>query len=181
MKKIHLLILAPLLLLLVMAYARPIQFAAPEKYEITETPAPETTEPVTLAPAADTAKELLTYAHTLLGTPYTYTGITPETGFDCSGFVTHVFASESIKVPHSSALQAKEGVSVTKTAAQAGDIIIFTGTNLSVRTPGHTGIILSTTNDTISFIHSSSNGGVKISKVEGTRYNDRFLGIRRVL
>ncbi|WP_162426189.1 C40 family peptidase [Pontibacter pudoricolor] len=126
------------------------------------------------------SQEIIAYAMTLLGSPYEFAGISPS-GFDCSGFITHVFDNYNIDVPHSSALQAKEGVAVAKEDAAPGDLVIFTGTNENVRTPGHVGIVISEPGDTISFVHSSSNGGVKISKVQGTRYDIRFLEVRRVL
>ncbi|MER2998271.1 C40 family peptidase [Pontibacter populi] len=125
-------------------------------------------------------QEIIEYALTLIGSPYEYAGITPS-GFDCSGFVTHVFENYNIDVPHSSAMQANEGVPVAKDEAAPGDLVIFTGTNEYDRTPGHVGIVISEPGDTISFVHSSSNGGVKISKVQGTRYDVRFLEVRRVL
>ena len=129
--------------------------------------------------AAD-INSIIAYALSLEGSPYLYTGITPD-GFDCSGFVTHVFDTYYIDVPHSSALQAAEGIPVAKQEAASGDIVIFTGTDETVREPGHVGIVISAPGDTISFVHSSSNGGVKISKVQGTRYDVRFLEVRRVL
>lgn len=125
-------------------------------------------------------QEIIDYALTLIGSPYAYAGITPS-GFDCSGFVTHVFDNYNINVPHSSAMQANEGVPVAKEEAAPGDVVIFTGTNENIRKPGHVGIVISEPGDTISFVHSSSNGGVKISKVQGTRYDIRFLEVRRVL
>jgi cell wall-associated NlpC family hydrolase len=123
---------------------------------------------------------IIEYAQSLLGSPYLYTGITPA-GFDCSGFVTYVFENYNLDIPHSSAMQANEGIPVTKAEAAPGDLVIFTGTNENDRTPGHVGIVISEPGDTISFVHSSSNGGVKISKVQGTRYDVRFLEVRRVL
>lgn len=123
---------------------------------------------------------IIEYALSLIGSPYQYSGITPA-GFDCSGFVTHVFDTYNMAIPHSSAMQANEGVAVPKTNAAPGDLVIFTGTDKNDRTPGHVGIVISEPGDTISFVHSSSNGGVKISKVQGTRYDVRFLEIRRVL
>ncbi|MFD3001015.1 C40 family peptidase [Pontibacter toksunensis] len=125
-------------------------------------------------------KQLVSYAMSLLGTPYIYAGVSPD-GFDCSGFVTHVFDRFDIAVPHSSALQAKEGAFVSRDEAKVGDLVIFTGTNPAVRQPGHVGIIISTEADNIEFVHSSSVGGVKVSKVEGTGYSKRFLEIRRIL
>ncbi|WP_246000408.1 C40 family peptidase [Pontibacter diazotrophicus] len=125
-------------------------------------------------------KKLITYAMSLLGTPYVWAGVSPK-GFDCSGFITHVFQKFDVAVPHSSALQAKEGEFVARDEAKIGDLVIFTGTNPKKRTPGHVGIIISTDDDNIEFVHSSSVGGVKVSKVEGTGYSRRFLQIRRLL
>ncbi len=127
-----------------------------------------------------TSSEIIAYAKSLIGSPYEYAGISPS-GFDCSGFITHVFDNFGIEVPHSSAMQATEGFEVRKNEAKKGDLVIFTGTNLDIREPGHVGIVISQQGEDIEFIHSSSNGGVKISKVEGTRYNQRFLEVRRIL
>ncbi len=123
---------------------------------------------------------LITYAMSLLGTPYVWAGVSPK-GFDCSGFITHVFQKFDVAVPHSSALQAKEGEHIARDEAKIGDLVIFTGTNPKKRTPGHVGIIISTDDDNIEFVHSSSVGGVKVSKVEGTGYSRRFMEIRRIL
>ncbi|GHA60565.1 hypothetical protein GCM10007389_11040 [Pontibacter akesuensis] len=124
--------------------------------------------------------QLISYAMTLMGTPYIYTGMSRD-GFDCSGFTTFVFAEHNIQIPHSSRMQAEQGQHVPREMSRPGDLVIFTGTNPEVREPGHVGIVISQPGDTIEFIHSSSNGGVKISQVEGTRYDIRFLDVRRVL
>jgi len=126
------------------------------------------------------AAPLVSYALSLIGSPYVYGGTT-EDGFDCSGFIYHVYGAFEVPVSRSSTTQAHDGIPVDKAEAQPGDLVIFTGTDQSVREPGHVGIVISEPGDTISFVHSSSNGGVKISEVEGTGYDDRFLEIRRVL
>ena len=126
------------------------------------------------------SKSIVDYALSLQGSPYKYAGITPA-GFDCSGFITHVYDQFDVELPHSSAMQAEVGAEVDKSEAQPGDLVIFTGTDKSVREPGHVGIVISSPGDTVSFVHSSSNGGVKISQVEGSGYDLRFLEVRRVL
>ena len=115
-----------------------------------------------------------------IGTPYMYGGAT-EKGFDCSGFVHYAFKKFNINVPRSSSELAEAGRKVKLHETRKGDILIFTGTNVSDRNPGHVGIVISKAGDPIEFVHSSSNGGVKISKVEGTNYERRFLETRRVL
>jgi cell wall-associated NlpC family hydrolase len=153
----------------------PETFASPIKYN---------SDAVEVTPeksgSNDKADDIVTYAMSLLGSPYVYAGISPD-GFDCSGFITHVFSNFKMDVPHSSAMQAEEGVYVAREEAQVGDLVIFTGTNTTVREPGHVGIVISSPGDTIEFVHSSSNGGVKVSQVEGTGYERRFLQIRRIL
>ena len=195
MKRMMLLMQFPLLLVAALLWAKPHQPLSPlagsvsatlaETPEIAGTVASATSEISSpLIPeeksGVNKKKELISYAMSLLGSPYVYAGVSPN-GFDCSGFVTHVFNNFDISLPHSSALQAKEGVHVTREEAKPGDVVIFTGTNPKVRTPGHVGIIISTANENIEFVHSSSVGGVKVSKVEGTGYSRRFLQIRRVL
>jgi cell wall-associated NlpC family hydrolase len=126
------------------------------------------------------ADSLISYAKKLLGRAYVY-GDTGKKGFDCSGFTTHVFAKFGINVSRSSAQQAHDGEFVPRLKAQKGDLIVFTGTNPAIREPGHVGIIISEPGEPLAFVHSSSNGGVKISEVENTRYDTRFLEVRRVL
>lgn len=115
-----------------------------------------------------------------IGIPYVYGG-TSNKGFDCSGFVYHTFSEFDIKVPRSSQLLAGAGKPVDASKARRGDILIFTGTNSSIRKPGHVGIVISKIGEPLEFVHASSNGGVKVSKVPGTNYQRRFLEVRRVL
>ena len=115
-----------------------------------------------------------------IGIPYLYGGNSLK-GFDCSGFVYHIFGEFNINVPRSSELLASAGKAVPRTNARKGDNLIFTGTNPAIRRPGHVGIVISKAGEPIEFVHASSNGGVKISKVPGTRYERRFLEVRRVL
>jgi cell wall-associated NlpC family hydrolase len=73
------------------------------------------------------------------------------------------------------------GESVPVRQAKKGDLIIFTGTNVKDRTPGHVGIVITNPPKAVQFVHSSSKGGVKVSELEGTLYQDRFLDIRRII
>lgn len=122
---------------------------------------------------------LVQFALKQKGLPYETAGIA-RTGFDCSGFVHFTFAQFGIDVPHSSELLAKEGIPVSVERAQKADIVIFTGTSLTDRTPGHVGIVISNPEEPIQFVHSSSNGGVKVSAIDSTGYKQRFLQVRRL-
>ncbi|MBC7446462.1 MAG: C40 family peptidase [Hymenobacteraceae bacterium] len=120
----------------------------------------------------------------LRGAEYHSGGTTPEGGFDCSGFVRYCFAQRGVAVPPSSTLQAQVGREVPRAGARPGDIVIFTGTDVSQRSPGHTGIVISQPGKPLRFVHSSSarkGHGVKVSQVDSTRYEERLLSIRRVV
>ncbi|CAN5883925.1 hypothetical protein BH24BAC1_BH24BAC1_33210 [soil metagenome] len=145
-------------------------------------PAPALTDPLSPGSHPTLAKtdSLLAYAKKLIGQPYVYGDIGKQ-GFECSGFTSHVFSKFGISISRSSSTQAQDGQPISRSQARKGDLIIFTGTNPALRTPGHVGIILSDPGEPISFVHSSSVGGVKISEVESTGYENRFLEVRRVL
>jgi len=123
------------------------------------------------------------FAMRQLGTNYCYAGNTPATGFDCSGFVQYVFKEFNVAVPHSTSLLISVGQLIPREQARRGDIVVFTGTATTATTPGHAGIVVSNPGQPLRFIHSSSarrESGVKISQVEGTDYERRFMAIRRV-
>ncbi len=139
---------------------------------------------VPVAPRPAVADSVVALGLRLRGTDYCYAGTTPQKGFDCSGFVTYCFSRYGIDVPHSSELQAKTGQPIARALARPGDIVIFTGTDPARRTPGHAGIVVSQPGEPLRFVHSSSarkERGVKVSQVDSTRYEERFLGIRRVI
>ena len=118
------------------------------------------------------------------GTPYVYAGTSPVTGFDCSGFIMYTFAHFNIPVPHSTALLIDVGQPVARAEAQPGDIVVFTGTASTSTTPGHAGIVVSERGEVpLRFVHASSSRRepfVKISQVEGSGYERRFMQVRRV-
>ncbi|MGY3087310.1 hypothetical protein ACVWYF_000336 [Hymenobacter sp. UYAg731] len=119
------------------------------------------------------------------GTPYVYAGTSPLTGFDCSGFIMYTFAHFGVPVPHSTALLIDVGRPVARAEAQPGDIVVFTGTATTSSTPGHAGIVVSGRGELpLRFVHASSSRRepfVKVSQVENSDYERRFMQVRRVL
>jgi len=116
-------------------------------------------------------RSLVAFAQTLVGIPYKYGSIDPKEGFDCSGFITYVFNHFDIAVPRSSIDFTNVGDEISKADAKAGDIILFTGTDLSVRKVGHMGIVTFSSPDTLFFIHSTSG---KLHSVTVTPLNDYY-------
>ncbi len=126
---------------------------------------------------------LVNFSKAQLGKNYTYANCSPQTGFDCSGFVYYVFNHFKVTVPRSSSGYGKFGREIPMDSCKTGDVIVFTGTNAAIRRPGHVGIIL-TGGSIPSFIHSSSDKrspGVKISDFKASpNYQKRFMKIVRV-
>lgn len=126
-------------------------------------------------------QSLIAFAETLINTPYKYGSTDPAVGFDCSGFITHVFNHFDIKVPRSSRDFEFAGNDVPLSESKPGDLILFTGTDSTDRTIGHMGIIIKADGTTIDFIHSSSGKayGVVVTPLNGY-YMGRFVKVIRV-
>lgn len=104
-----------------------------------------------------------------LGIPYQWGGSSPSTGFDCSGFVMHVYAQVGVSLPHNAAMQYGYGSPVSRSQLQPGDLVFFNGL-------GHNGIYIGGGQ----FIHSPHTGDVvKISSLTGW-YADTWYGARRL-
>jgi cell wall-associated NlpC family hydrolase len=141
------------------------------------TPAPQ---PVYSSPHLPDS--IVAFAKTLIGTPYKFGCTAPETGFDCSGFITYVFSHFHVKVPRSSVDFTNEGTPVAAGKERPGDIILFTGTNPQIRTVGHIGIIVSNVNGLLTFIHASSSKEMAVIITEmNDRYRARFVKIIRLV
>lgn len=129
-----------------------------------------------------TPKSIVAFAKQLLGVPYKFGGNSPHNGFDCSGFVNYVFKNFHFSVPRSSAAFSNEGMHVQLADAQAGDIILFRGTNPKLKSIGHVGIVISDKGQPLRFIHASS-GKIRcvIETTFDSRYQKRFVKIVRII
>lgn len=130
----------------------------------------------------DVRDSLVNFATKQLLVPYKYASCDPAIGFDCSGFVFYVFQHFNIPSPRTSSAFEKAGKKISLKEVQKGDILVFTGTDASIRKGGHVGIVLSV-GDSIKFIHSSSGtaNGVCISALEENHYSKRFLVARDLI
>lgn len=124
---------------------------------------------------------LVAFGKSLVGTPYLYASSDPAKGFDCSGFITYVFNHFGIAVPRSSVDFTNVGKEVPNAIARPGDLILFTGTDSTIRIVGHMGIVESNEKGNLLFIHSTSGKAksVVITPLKGY-YEARFVKVIRV-
>ncbi len=126
-------------------------------------------------PGADVPNNLAIYALSLIGTPYKYGGISPETGFDCSGFVGHVFQQVlGITLPRRSHEINHFGEPIAKDELRPGDLVFY---NTLRRTFSHVGIYLGNG----LFVHAPRRGGeIRVESMLEKYWRKRFNGARRI-
>lgn len=117
------------------------------------------------------AKNLTRDALRFLGTPYVFGGTTAN-GFDCSGYVQHVFAMLGVSIPRTADAQYYAGNRI-KGGMKAGDLVFFQTYEPG---PSHVGIYLGKGK----FVHASSHG-VMVSNLSDSYWSSRYLGAKRVL
>ena len=88
-----------------------------------ETAAAATTEVAAAAvPQSVAGNAVLEVAARYVGVPYVSGGTTPD-GFDCSGFVSYVYAQLGISLPRTSSAIKAAGTVISASEAQPGDLI----------------------------------------------------------
>lgn len=107
------------------------------------------------------------------GVPYKYGG-TSTKGFDCSGFVQLIYKKTfNINLPRSTRQMLNEGLKVSKTKLEIGDLVFFKPNN----TYRHVGIYMGEN----LFIHVSTKSGVMKSNLKMTYWLKHYLTSRRIL
>jgi cell wall-associated NlpC family hydrolase len=121
------------------------------------------------------ASELVIQAMGLLGVPYKRGGMSEEKGFDCSGFVRHMFEkSVGLVLPRRAEEQAKATEEITRSELKPGDLVFF---NTMKRTFSHVGIYVGDGK----FIHAPRPGkAVRVDDMREAYWQKRFNGARRV-
>jgi cell wall-associated NlpC family hydrolase len=125
-----------------------------------------------LARTSKIAAELTRSALKFLGVPYVFGG-TSTAGFDCSGYVQHVFAMLGISLPRTADAQYDAGHRVVG-GMRPGDLVFF---QTYAPGPSHVGIYLGSGK----FVHASSSQGVTVSKLSEPYWAARFIGAKRFL
>ncbi len=134
-----------------------------------------TAPPLDPSPVSESAAELAFMALSLVGTPYAYGGSSPDTGFDCSGFVVYVYARAlEVSVPRRTSDLARAGAPVARGDLRPGDLVFH---NTLGQPFSHVGIYLGE----MRFVHAPSTGGaVRVADMRLNYWQRRFDGARRI-
>lgn len=124
---------------------------------------------------SSTAQEIILHAIGQTGVKYKYGGITPDTGFDCSGFVRYVFQqAANLTLPHGARAISQVGTNVSKDELQPGDLVFF---NTLRSVTSHVGIYVGNNR----FIHSPSAGSsISVTDMNDAYWSKRFTGARHI-
>lgn len=130
---------------------------------------------------ADTVVEnIISFSKQYLGTPYRYSGTT-SSGFDCSGFVGHLFKSKGVELPRNSSAMAKVGEAVDKGNLQPGDLVFFKGRGRRSGV-GHVGMVVQANDSSVLMVHSSTSRGVVVEDITRSAYfKKRFIKAKRIM
>lgn len=123
---------------------------------------------------AQSRGSLIDYALSLQGAPYRYGKESPEEGFDCSGFVRHVYGRHGVWLPRTVREMASFLPPVDKEALRPGDLVLF---NTGGHFFSHIGIFIRDDR----FIHASSSrtGKVLVSSLNNVYWRKHYVGARR--
>jgi cell wall-associated NlpC family hydrolase len=90
-----------------------------------ESPGSVSPPPGPIPAPSPAARLAIQAAYSVLGTPYSWGGASPETGFDCSGLTMWAWAHAGVSLPHSSELQYAVLPHVPREELQPGDLVFF--------------------------------------------------------
>jgi cell wall-associated NlpC family hydrolase len=123
----------------------------------------------------DQMNELVMYAVSLADTPYHYGGNSASSGFDCSGFVGHVYRhSLDISMPRTSREISRIGKPISQSELSPGDLVFYNTQNASF---SHVGIYIGDGK----FVHSPRTGeSVRTEQMQLRYWQTRYDGARRI-
>lgn len=120
-------------------------------------------------------QQIVQLAQQYKGYAYTWGGMSPATGFDCSGFANYICKQNGISLHRvAQDIYSNDGVWVSKDALQPGDLVFFGYGQYSVT---HMGIYVGNGQ----MIHAStSTTGVIYSDINSNYYTRMYVGAKRV-
>jgi cell wall-associated NlpC family hydrolase len=128
------------------------------------------------AASGEQMNDLVMYAVSLADTPYRYGGSSSADGFDCSGFVGHVYRhSLNLSLPRTSREISRVGRQVERSELRAGDLVFYNTRRASF---SHVGIYIGDGK----FVHSPRSGeSVRTEDMQIPYWQARYDGARRIV
>lgn len=160
----------PIVLLLVAALAWPPAYADKPAYDDAATAA---------TPALMSHDDMVVVALSLIGTPYKYGGMSPESGFDCSGLVQYILGlSSPITLPRTShdMFHLGGGREISLGELKAGDLLFFRiGKSRKIN---HVAVYIGENR----FVHAPSTGNVvRVDPLDSPYWSRYFHAAKRIL
>ncbi|MBQ9685773.1 MAG: C40 family peptidase [Oscillospiraceae bacterium] len=119
-------------------------------------------------------QQIANFALQYVGYNYSWGGMSPDTGFDCSGLVYYTYKHFGYTLNRVAQDQARNGVAVSADQLQPGDILCFYSGSSYI---GHSGIYIGDGK----FVHAQNSAtGVVITELAG-HYADRGFEARRIV
>ena len=108
-----------------------------------------------------------------IGVRYRFGGMTPATGFDCSGLVYYSYTQAGLTVPRTSRDQFRAARKISLADAQPGDVVFFQDQEKL----SHVGIYLGQRR----FIHAPSSGRtVSVANIDTPYYQEHLVAVGRL-
>ncbi|MCX9156922.1 C40 family peptidase [Niveibacterium sp. 24ML] len=139
-------------------------------------PQTASTKPAVRLPDASMGVDVVVFALGLVDTGYRFGGRNPQAGLDCSGMVSYVMEQVAgVKLPHNAAQIASQARPIERDQMRPGDLVFF---NTMKRPFSHMGIYIGDGR----FVHApSTNGAVRVERLDSAYFAQRFEGARTLL
>ena len=143
-----------------------------------ENPPADYEVPAALLGSDEKFARLMEEADKYVGFPYVWGGSTPETSFDCSGFVSYVLTNSGLYNTGRLGAQGLYNISTPVSNPQPGDLVFFTGT---YDTPGvsHVGIYVGEDGDG-SPVMLHCGDPIQYSKLDTSYWQSHFYAYGRL-
>ena len=130
-----------------------------------------TTNTAATVPASGNGSSVVATANQYIGSRYVYGGTSPS-GFDCSGFTSYVYKQYGVSLNRTAAGQYSNGVAVSKSQLQPGDLVMFGKSGIN-----HVGIYIGGGR----MVHAANaSRGVTTDTINSGYYGNNYVGARRV-
>jgi murein DD-endopeptidase len=114
------------------------------------------------------------HALKMLGKPYRYGGMSPSSGFDCSGLVHFSFRQVGVSVPRSAELQLRASAPVRGAQLRRGDLLFF---DQDGKKKSHVAIYVGDGR----FVHAPSSGKqVRADRLDSPYWKKHLAEVRRL-